>query len=461
VQKVAAYRLERGGRFADDAARRSERDRCLATLQHWLEWKGIADPEAEAGNYAVRGGGTGTFARTTAQEGNRTWTMLRLDEDADGLRYAAAVSITDTGEDVIAYATLEAGPSENVIKPVRIDPHGPRIIRDLLALPGEWSLGLTKFHPLRKLAGTKAGIELAAQVVQSARTIPLVVLSKTWGETALPGLEEHLAHDLAGLANVVVLDEETSWGLTNALGPPQIGKRLSCYSGAVRVYWPKFTVEDDPFAHPLWTADRLRAFSPDPAETRELFRFQLRRMLMQASALSVPRPAEIDAIRDAARTKQFDLLKLRAKGGEGFEEFARDFDNELAAMRRAWEEAVNENRRLSEALQTMEARLAVAESSASFRAYAGPAIAPEGTGDAAAAEPVLQPGDITFYKKVDATERYDKMVRRGDCGHNHWQGAFKADKAEKGIERLEGRSDWKSIQHCASCTGGGVWRVRW
>ena len=54
------------------------------------------------------------------------------------------------------------------------------------------------------------------------------------------------------------------------------------------------------------------------------------------------------------------------------------------------------------------------------------------------------------------------MVRVQDCGCDNWQSAHAADKARKGIARLENdRIDWKTMQHCASCTGGGMWKVRW
>jgi len=49
----------------------------------------------------------------------------------------------------------------------------------------------------------------------------------------------------------------------------------------------------------------------------------------------------------------------------------------------------------------------------------------------------------------------------GDCGHNSWQGANKADKAKKGIAKLEGTEAWRLVQHCGKCTGGGFWRVEW
>lgn len=56
---------------------------------------------------------------------------------------------------------------------------------------------------------------------------------------------------------------------------------------------------------------------------------------------------------------------------------------------------------------------------------------------------------------------YDLLVSVADCGHNTWESAHRADKARKGITKLEGRGDWQSMQHCPSCKGGGMWRVRW
>jgi hypothetical protein len=81
-------------------------------------------------------------------------------------------------------------------------------------------------------------------------------------------------------------------------------------------------------------------------------------------------------------------------------------------------------------------------------------------GEQEVAEP--QPEELRFYKKVHSAPTHDLMGRVGDCGHTSWQNAHGADKARKGIAKLEGgRTDWKKIQHCGSCTGGGVWRVRW
>jgi len=72
-----------------------------------------------------------------------------------------------------------------------------------------------------------------------------------------------------------------------------------------------------------------------------------------------------------------------------------------------------------------------------------------------------KPGEERYYKKQHSKPAYDVLIRVDGCGHTSWQSAAKADKAKKGVERLEGRNDWKNIQHCGSCTGGGMWKVRW
>jgi hypothetical protein len=71
-------------------------------------------------------------------------------------------------------------------------------------------------------------------------------------------------------------------------------------------------------------------------------------------------------------------------------------------------------------------------------------------------------GEVRFYKKHYSAPSHDVVVRVPDCGCNRWQGAHAGHKAREGIAKLEGnRMNWKTLHHCASCTGGGMWRVRW
>lgn len=213
---------------------------------------------------------------------------------------------------------------------------------------------------------------------------------------------------------------------------------------------------------------RLRAAGSDLAATRERFRRQLRALVMHASALSVVRPREIDDIRGNASRRAIMELKERATSLQDYVELAdlylkdndqlRSTNTDLAAL-------VDE-------LQACVAKLEVDREAllAHLRAAKGLTIqllpgTDEITPDAGAEDDEeLEPihGDIRFYKKKFSTSDHDVMIRVNDCGHSRWQGAHAADKAKKGIAKMEnGRTDWQTFQHCAVCTGGGMWRVRW
>lgn len=81
----------------------------------------------------------------------------------------------------------------------------------------------------------------------------------------------------------------------------------------------------------------------------------------------------------------------------------------------------------------------------------------EGTEQDSADAP--QSGETRIYKKEYATPGHDVMVRSNDCGHNAWERARKAPKAEKGITKIESSATIAALEKCMRCTGGGRWRV--
>lgn len=99
--------------------------------------------------------------------------------------------------------------------------------------------------------------EFVTLAYNSSRRLPIIAISETeTGETLIsPNL---LASKVAGAAHIFHLSGEASWELTRA-----IGKRMSTFNGAVRLYLPGLTEEqEDPYRHPLWlyreeTDDRL------------------------------------------------------------------------------------------------------------------------------------------------------------------------------------------------------------
>jgi outer membrane murein-binding lipoprotein Lpp len=307
--------------------------------------------------------------------------------------------------------------------------------------------------------GFDAGEGLAAEIEHAGRAVPLVIVSATGGSLALPGLDATLEHDLAGLANIVVVDEEGSWALTDVLG-----SNFSCYAGAVRLYWPHFSATQDRFFHPFWTGDRLRSIGADVMDCRERFRKQLRSILFRAAALSVARPREIDNIRDAADRATVVELRQRATSLEEFEELADSYATDNEQLRAERTELRSQVDSLQEQVGKLEADrqalLAHLQAAKSLSTQQDAAVGPDDVPDDTDTPP--KPGDVRFYKKVHSRPTHDVMRRVADCGCENWQGAHGADKARKGIAKIESnRSDWKAMQHCASCTGGGMWRVRW
>lgn len=130
---------------------------------------------------------------------------------------------------------------------------------------------------LRELASTDAGwtVSTLADSIEASdteglveflldpkRRLPVVLVTNdpATGKPVFPGsddqmarAEHELARELAGLAHVRTLSSGyASRRLTELLGRP-----LSLWHGAVRIYWPGLTLTDDPYAHRLWSPDRL------------------------------------------------------------------------------------------------------------------------------------------------------------------------------------------------------------
>jgi hypothetical protein len=460
MQKAAAYLLERRDGMNYPEARATEVEALRACVSDWITKKGATEI-GPTGVYMSEDGSAATFSIQGASDGERTWWIARLDEvSTEGRRFSAAVSITNVPDRVVVYATLEVGTEAAGVSPIEVDPKTPHIIRTFLGRSGAWYHGLSEVHRLRRANGFDAGQGLAAELRHADRTVPVIVVSTLDGRLALPDLDLKLAHDLAGLADVVVADTDASWALTD-----QLGEAFTCYWGAVRLYWPRLSLGEDPFRHPRWTAQRLWDAAPDPREARERFRQQVRQRVMRASALSVVRPREIDDIRGAANRNAFAELKARATSLADYEELAKLYAADNDELRRINGGLKAQVGVLQEQVTTLESDKTALKAHLSAKAAAvetsANEISPEGAGtDDAEGGP--KPGETRFYKKSYDTGGYDVLRPVADCGHDNWETSHSADKARKGVTKLEsGRTDWKSMQHCASCTGGGMWRVRW
>lgn len=154
-------------------------------------------------------------------------------------------------------------------------------------------------------------------------------------------------------------------------------------------------------------------------------------------------------------------MKARAHSVADYQELAESYarDNEKL---RAENEALNDTIAQHEAtIVDLEIRIRNADVQLRYREESTGDIPPDADKVVPEGENPPEKGDLRFYKKKHSTPKRDVMIHVGDCGCNNWESAHAADKAKKGIAKLEGRSNWSLMQHCASCEGGGMWRVRW
>lgn len=295
--------------------------------------------------------------------------------------------------------------------------------------------------------GQVGGTALATMIISPNRNIPLVVVSEIEGQPIWPEIATDLAVDLTALATVVTVDEAAVWSLTDALG-----RAHSCFNGGIRLYWPlREETSGDAYAHGrLWTASTLVSNDRDGRGPARL-RATVRRMVMAAAALTVDPPPEIDAILSYAARKRLSDLEARDATHSEELEIARLFMTDNEQLR-------NELAEMKRELGHWSSRAESAEYALSRR---DDSIGELGGSDenAEPAQPVA--GEVRFYKKINSTPNHDVFVQVMACGHNSWQASNKADKAKKGLRKLVGDENWKALHHCGTCTGGGMWRVRW
>lgn len=450
MQTLSAYLLESPPLDAQQLAARFAS--AADALSAWLKKKGATEPGAPSGDFeSLTKDGSGSFVRVKHDVPSGKFESVRLEEfTRAGQIFTTQVTATASQDRLRIHCTLSVANAATVVAPMPVDPRCPSILRTVLSTSNDWQLNgwpISAGNPTPQ-NGKAGGIALADQIRALARSLPLVVVSEIEGEQLWPDLAKELAFDLAGLAQVVTIDDDATWALSD-----EVGKLHSCYRGAVRLYWPPRKRADETlhFSSTVWTASELISNDQDGKGLNRL-RAALRRTLMSTAALSIPSPAaarEIEA--EVARQRIAEIEKRSAP------------DSEELAIARLY---LSENEHLKRKVEQLELELAKAAARAEAATHSLSQLkASEGDddeseqGQAASTEPT--DGETRFYKKTHSKGVYDVLVEVKGCDHTAWQNSASADKARKGLERLTGRNDWKSLLHCGTCTGGGMWKVRW
>lgn len=161
----------------------------------------------------------------------------------------------DDGEEIVTLRLL-LGTTRDRIRPLAVHLKRPRLITDLLdefaPNVSSGNMGATRYATY---LNEDEVMKLCHTILQSDRLAPVVVISRDEHDDLICGRKTitKMAQEIAGLGRVYVLPSFASaYKLSDG-----VTKDLSCFNGAVRIYWPDFSTNDSPYSHNLWLASRL------------------------------------------------------------------------------------------------------------------------------------------------------------------------------------------------------------
>lgn len=261
------------------------------------------------------------------------------DQYDKSLGWVISLSLLRQGNGLLLSLELAVTGLQLVIAPASINLGSPRVIRDIARLRSIRLEG--HFYSLTpEFVGAEHVELLVSELADPTRPYPIVLVSRrVQDDTPLINSSE-LAERLAGVAKVYELtDKWAAFRLTE-----EVSKTLSCYGGAVRLYWPRFNGEADPFTHPLWMPWQ---FKDEDVTKRTLG--QLCNMVFDAAAFRHVEPLAITRIRSAAEREAREVA--RNSGAKSEDELFDDLfemEQKLKTVEATNAELLQENKTLRE-----------------------------------------------------------------------------------------------------------------
>lgn len=195
-----------------------------------------------------------------ARSDNREWTLSwrRPDESDAALRWRILIASgpSPANPELTRFALrvrLERDGTRFQLAPLGHSFNAPAIVRTLLREHEAFDAGerLQPTYVERRASDISA---IVALLEDPARQLPVVVVTRAPSPDH-PVDAGMLARNVAGLAHVYVLSTHlAALALTD-----ELGREASVWGGGVRLYWPRFSRQDDPFRHRLWTRRRVES----------------------------------------------------------------------------------------------------------------------------------------------------------------------------------------------------------
>lgn len=224
----------------------------------WIEGRAeeALPPEAwSCDGFDHRAGGRDCSAVRIAETTSDVWAIRANEPDGDVPQRTwtteVVIGVTTKRKPLIGLRLIVSSPEEHL----PIEPATPSVLRQIQNKYDLYIENERLSTEPRTVESYEDVERLIGSLLDPKRRIPIVVLSVPPGafDSYTPLLDPGpLALALLGLARVIVLPARFTWPLTERLG-----KRLSVFGGAARIYLPGFTEDADPYNHDLVLATRL------------------------------------------------------------------------------------------------------------------------------------------------------------------------------------------------------------
>ena len=241
------------------------------------------------------------------------------DENDGGLRWANEVRVGQFGERCGVEHLISIESIEYNISPARLLFGSPRAVRDICtktpAYVGEMQVGADPYVLVQDQLN-----DLMPLLTSDLRRLPVILLSPYARGEPNQIDPAKLARNLAGVAVVVhIEDPELTWDFAD-----EVGRQLSCFHGAARIYWPKFSKASDPRSHRLFLGEWIDKAGPDVAgRTIE------RAIFAVAAFRYVPDGRISDLIRRVEYVKRQQLFDENKAAGD---DFWADYERDLSLL---------------------------------------------------------------------------------------------------------------------------------
>lgn len=241
------------------------------------------------------------------------------DSDA-GLMWANEVHVGQFGDRCAVEHLISIESVEYNISPARLLFGSPRAIRDICRKTPTY-IGEMQVKAETYTLKQDDLNNLLNLLTSNLRRLPIVLLSP-YAHGELNQIDSaKLARNLAGVAVVVRVDApELTWDFAD-----EVGRQLSCFNGAARIYWPGFSKASDPRNHRLFFGAWIEHVGPEVAART------IERAIFAVAAFRYAPDGQIaDLIR---RVEAADRQKLLDQKRESGDEYWDDYQETIDKLR--------------------------------------------------------------------------------------------------------------------------------